>query len=140
MTCSGIDIGYWPMHALHHCESALSTSMLLPGGRMSSGSPPINLFDAPQEPAGAPAGRIRYGRHRGHRDRRDHRLPAKPLVAMTQQNHTVQVSLSALQGGYVRDYPLVLSGARIPTLPILVVFALMGRQILGGLMQGAVKG
>jgi cellobiose transport system permease protein len=63
-----------------------------------------------------------------------------PLVVMTQQNPTVQVSLSALQGGYVRDYSLVLSGALISTLPILVVFALMGRQILGGIMQGAVKG
>jgi cellobiose transport system permease protein len=63
-----------------------------------------------------------------------------PLVVMTQQNPTVQVSLSALQGGYVRDYSLVLSGALISTLPILVVFVLMGRQILGGIMQGAVKG
>ncbi|MDT5038454.1 MAG: cellobiose transport system permease protein, partial [Micromonosporaceae bacterium] len=27
-----------------------------------------------------------------------------PLVAMTQQNPTVQVALSALQGGYVKDY------------------------------------
>jgi cellobiose transport system permease protein len=63
-----------------------------------------------------------------------------PLVAMTQQNPTVQVSLSALQGGYVQDYSLVLSGALISTLPIVVVFVLMGRQILGGIMQGAVKG
>ncbi|WP_205863088.1 carbohydrate ABC transporter permease [Planosporangium thailandense] len=63
-----------------------------------------------------------------------------PLVAMTQQNPTVQVALSALQGGYVRDYSLVLCGALVSTLPILVVFALMGRQILGGIMQGAVKG
>src|SRR5436190_16793153 len=63
-----------------------------------------------------------------------------PLVAMTQQNPTVQVSLSALQGGYVKDYSLVLTGALVSTLPIVVVFALMGRQILGGIMQGAVKG
>jgi cellobiose transport system permease protein len=63
-----------------------------------------------------------------------------PLVVMTQQNPTVQVSLSALQGGYVLDYSLVLSGALVSTLPMLVVFALMGRQILGGIMQGAVKG
>ena len=63
-----------------------------------------------------------------------------PLVVMTQQNPTVQVSLSALQGGYVKDYSLVLTGALISTLPMLVVFGLMGRQILGGIMQGAVKG
>jgi cellobiose transport system permease protein len=63
-----------------------------------------------------------------------------PLVAMTQQNPTVQVALSALQGGYSIDYSLVLTGALISTLPVLVMFALMGRQILGGIMQGAVKG
>lgn len=63
-----------------------------------------------------------------------------PLVALTQQNPTVQVALSALQGGYVQDYSLVLCGALVSTLPILVVFVLMGRQILGGIMQGAVKG
>ena len=38
-------------------------------------------------------------------------------------------------------YPIVvLTGALISTLPMLVVFGLMGRQILGGIMQGAVKG
>ena len=63
-----------------------------------------------------------------------------PLVVMTQQNPTVQVSLSALGSGYVPDFSLVLTGALISTLPILLVFVLMGRQILGGIMQGAVKG
>jgi cellobiose transport system permease protein len=63
-----------------------------------------------------------------------------PLVVMTQQNPTVQVSLSALGSGYVPDYSLVLTGALVSTLPILLVFLLMGRQILGGIMQGAVKG
>jgi cellobiose transport system permease protein len=63
-----------------------------------------------------------------------------PLVALTPQNPTVQVTLSTLAGGYVPDLSLVLTGALISTLPILVVFVLMGRQILGGIMQGAVKG
>jgi cellobiose transport system permease protein len=63
-----------------------------------------------------------------------------PLVAMTPQNPTVQVALSGLAGGYVQDYSLVLTGALLSSLPILVVFAMMGRQILDGIMQGAVKG
>jgi cellobiose transport system permease protein len=63
-----------------------------------------------------------------------------PLAARTQQNPTVQVALSALQGGYIKDCSLVLCGALISTLPILLVFVLMGRRILGGIMQGAVKG
>jgi cellobiose transport system permease protein len=63
-----------------------------------------------------------------------------PLVVMTPQNPTVQVALSTLAGGYVPDLSVELTGALISTLPILLVFLLMGRQILGGIMQGAVKG
>jgi cellobiose transport system permease protein len=63
-----------------------------------------------------------------------------PLVAMNPQNPTVQVALSAFAGGYVTDYSLVLTGALISTLPMLVVFAAMGRQILDGITQGALKG
>jgi cellobiose transport system permease protein len=63
-----------------------------------------------------------------------------PLVVMTPQNPTVQVALSSLAGGYIRDYSLVLTGAMVSTLPVLLVFAFMGRQILDGIMQGAVKG
>ena len=62
-----------------------------------------------------------------------------PLVAMTPQNPTVQVALSSLAGGYVTDYSLLLAGALVSMLPILVVFVFMGRQILDGIMQGAVK-
>jgi cellobiose transport system permease protein len=63
-----------------------------------------------------------------------------PLVAMNPQNPTVQVALSAFAGGYVTDYSLVLTGALISTLPMLVVFVAMGRQILDGITQGALKG
>jgi cellobiose transport system permease protein len=63
-----------------------------------------------------------------------------PLVVMTPQNPTVQVALSTLKGGYIQDYSLVLAGAVLSGLPVLVVFALMGRQILDGIVQGAIKG
>jgi cellobiose transport system permease protein len=63
-----------------------------------------------------------------------------PLVVMTPQNPTVQVALSSLAGGYVKDYSLVLTGALVSTLPVLLVFVFMGRQILDGIMEGAVKG
>jgi cellobiose transport system permease protein len=62
-----------------------------------------------------------------------------PLVVMTPQNPTVQVALSSLAGGYITDYSLLLTGALLSSLPILVVFAFMGRHILDGIMQGAVK-
>ena len=53
---------------------------------------------------------------------------------------TVQTILSQLRSGYVQDYSLGLTGTLMATLPLLVVFALLGRQIIGGIMQGAVKG
>lgn len=38
------------------------------------------------------------------------------------------------------DYTLVLSGTALGTLPILAVFALFGRRIIGGITEGVVKG
>jgi len=63
-----------------------------------------------------------------------------PIVVLTPQNPTVQVALATLAGGKYMDYTLVLAGTALATLPILVVFALFGRQIVGGIMEGAVKG
>jgi cellobiose transport system permease protein len=63
-----------------------------------------------------------------------------PLLALGQNNPTVQVALSTLAGGYYMNYALVLTGTLISTAPILLVFAVLGRQIIGGIMQGAIKG
>ncbi|MEU3493650.1 carbohydrate ABC transporter permease [Kitasatospora cineracea] len=63
-----------------------------------------------------------------------------PIVALSSQNPTVQVALKSLGQGYVPDQSVVMAGTLIGTLPVLVVFALLGRQIVGGIMQGAVKG
>ena len=35
---------------------------------------------------------------------------------------------------------IILAGTLLGTLPVLVVFIVLGRQIVGGIMQGAVKG
>ena len=63
-----------------------------------------------------------------------------PLIVLSPQNPTVQVAVSTLASGYVQDYALVLTGTFISILPLLVLFLLLGRQIVGGIMQGAVKG
>ncbi|MFI1994468.1 carbohydrate ABC transporter permease [Actinoplanes sp. NPDC020271] len=62
-----------------------------------------------------------------------------PLVVL-QNNATVQVALSSLASGYTTDYTLTLTGTLLSTLPILVIFMVLGRQIVGGIMQGAIKG
>ncbi|WP_020664862.1 carbohydrate ABC transporter permease [Amycolatopsis benzoatilytica] len=63
-----------------------------------------------------------------------------PLVVLDAGNPTVQIALEKLQSGYYVDYSLVLAGTTLATIPILIVFVLLGRQIVAGIMQGAVKG
>lgn len=64
-----------------------------------------------------------------------------PFLVLTQTgNPTVQVALAGLGRGYTPDQSLIMAGALLGTLPLLVVFALFGKQIVGGIMQGAVKG
>jgi cellobiose transport system permease protein len=63
-----------------------------------------------------------------------------PLIVLSPRNPTVQVGVSTLASGYVQDYALVLTGTFISILPLLAVFLVLGRQIIGGIMQGAVKG
>ncbi|MFE3787980.1 carbohydrate ABC transporter permease [Streptomyces goshikiensis] len=64
-----------------------------------------------------------------------------PIVALTQNGSpTVQVALTGLGRGYIPDQSVIMAGALLGTLPLLLVFLLFGRQIVGGIMQGAVKG
>jgi cellobiose transport system permease protein len=63
-----------------------------------------------------------------------------PIIALTADNPTVQVALLGLGQGYVPDHSIILAGALISTLPLLAVFLLLGRHIVGGIMQGAIKG
>lgn len=63
-----------------------------------------------------------------------------PLIVLDAGNPTVQVALEKLQSGHYVDYSLVLAGTTLATIPVLIVFLLLGRQIVAGIMQGAVKG
>jgi cellobiose transport system permease protein len=64
-----------------------------------------------------------------------------PIIALTQAgNPTVQVALTGLGRGYTVDQSLIMAGALLGTLPLLIAFVLFGKQIVGGIMQGAVKG
>jgi cellobiose transport system permease protein len=63
-----------------------------------------------------------------------------PLILLNTENPTVQVAIANTASGIEVDYSLVLAGTVIATFPMLIVFLLLGRQIIGGIMQGAVKG
>ncbi|MFF0904567.1 UNVERIFIED_CONTAM: carbohydrate ABC transporter permease [Kocuria sp. CPCC 205316] len=63
-----------------------------------------------------------------------------PLLVLDASNPTLQTALSQLQSARYVDYSIVLAGAVMATLPLLVLFAVAGRQLISGIMQGAVKG
>ncbi len=62
-----------------------------------------------------------------------------PYAILTPENPTVQVSLAFLSYAYYIDYSLVFAATAVATLPLVLVFVAFGRQIIGGIMEGAVK-
>ncbi|MQA27044.1 MAG: ABC transporter permease subunit [Micromonosporaceae bacterium] len=56
------------------------------------------------------------------------------------QNGPVTISLQALAGGQLSNYSASMAGALIASLPTLVVYVILGRYFVGGLMAGSVKG
>lgn len=63
-----------------------------------------------------------------------------PVIALVSSNPTVQVALKNLGSGYVPDQAIIMAGTLVGTLPVIVVFVVLGRQIVSGIMAGAVKG
>jgi cellobiose transport system permease protein len=62
-----------------------------------------------------------------------------PYLVLSSTNPTVQFSISLLNEAYSTDYTAVFAGTLMSTVPLLVVFILFGRQIIGGIMEGAIK-
>ncbi|MDN5768471.1 MAG: carbohydrate ABC transporter permease [Humibacillus sp.] len=63
-----------------------------------------------------------------------------PFIVLDPGNPTLPVALQQLQARYYVDYSLVLAGVVLAALPLILVFAVAGRQLVSGIMQGAVKG
>ena len=63
-----------------------------------------------------------------------------PFIVLNASNPTLPVSLATLQANYFIDYSIVLAGVLLATLPLIALFVLAGRQLVAGIMQGAVKG
>ena len=58
----------------------------------------------------------------------------------TASNPTLPVALSLLQSDYFVDYSIVLAGVLLATIPLLILFVFAGKQLVSGIMAGAVKG
>jgi len=65
-----------------------------------------------------------------------------PLLVLGPSNPSVQTALAALSasGGQTPDNSLVLTGAVLSVIPLLILFIVAGKQLIAGIMQGAVKG
>jgi cellobiose transport system permease protein len=63
-----------------------------------------------------------------------------PFIVLDRSNPTLTVALSLLQGSYFVDYSVVLAGVLLSVIPLLILFAVAGKQLVSGIMQGAVKG
>jgi cellobiose transport system permease protein len=63
-----------------------------------------------------------------------------PYIVLDSDTPTVQVSLQILATGYYKtDYVQVFTGTALAIVPLLLVFVVFGRQIIGGIMEGSVK-
>ena len=68
------------------------------------------------------------------------RRAARFIVLADPTNPTVQISLKTLNSAYHQDLAQVFAGTVIATAPLVIVFAVFFRQIISGIMEGAVKG
>ncbi len=62
------------------------------------------------------------------------------IVLQNPQNFTLQVALTQLKPMYGLDYALQMGGAFLATAPLLILFVFVGRRLVSGVMDGAVKG
>jgi len=63
-----------------------------------------------------------------------------PFIVLDRSNPTLPVALSLLQSNHFVDYSVVLAGVLLSTIPLLLLFVFAGRQLVSGIMAGAVKG
>ena len=63
-----------------------------------------------------------------------------PFIVLGSENPTLPVAVQLLQASYFKDYSLILAGVTLSTIPLIIVFAVAGKQLVSGIMQGAVKG
>jgi len=64
-----------------------------------------------------------------------------PLVALTDNaKYTLPVALAGLAGEHVQDTELMLAGSVVTVLPVLLMFGLLQRNYVSGIMAGTTKG
>lgn len=62
------------------------------------------------------------------------------VVLQDKAKMPIQRGLMVFQGTFITDYPLLMAGLTIATIPILIVYLLMQKHIVKGIAAGALKG
>lgn len=64
-----------------------------------------------------------------------------PLIVLTDQdNYTLPVAIAALSREHVQEVEMMMAGAVVTVLPVLLLFLLLQRYYIQGLLLGSVKG
>jgi len=63
-----------------------------------------------------------------------------PFIVLGSENPTLPVAVQLLQASYFKDMALIMAGVTVSIIPLIVLFFVAGRQLVAGIMQGAVKG
>lgn len=63
-----------------------------------------------------------------------------PSIVLGTTNPTLPVALQLLQTGFFKDIPLIMTGVLVSVVPLLTLFVILGKQLVAGVMQGAIKG
>ena len=64
-----------------------------------------------------------------------------PLIVTTSPNlYTVPVGLASLSGEFQTDWEMIMTGSSIATIPTLIVFIILQRNIIDGIMLTGLKG
>lgn len=62
------------------------------------------------------------------------------VVTNSDKMKTIQVGIAGLQGEFVAQYGLIMSGAMLSMLPMILIFILFQRYFTAGITLGAIKG
>lgn len=63
-----------------------------------------------------------------------------PYIVLDNDSATLPVALSTLANNYFDDYSLIFAGIIVSIIPLFILFLVTGRQLVKGIMEGAVKG
>ncbi len=63
-----------------------------------------------------------------------------PFIVLGPSNPTLPVAVQLLQASFFKDLSLIMAGVTAATIPLIILFIFAGRQLVSGIMAGAVKG